>query len=255
MAGLLISIVQKDTSLWACRPRMRRIGIGTTQDTVNEIAAIAITQRVVENETYPERRDALAQEWSALFARLLPKTHLLLVPNTLLAIDVWCAHFQFDALVLSNGNDWGQAPERDRTENELVAYCRSQRIPVLGVCRGMHVLNKVLGGAICELSVDERRCHIAQKHSVRLEPDAFRELRDTSTVMVNSYHGQGVRPEDLAGELQACAQADDGIVEGLYHPSETLLGIQWHPERDSPSADFDSALILQFLTQGAFWTT
>jgi putative glutamine amidotransferase len=225
-----------------------------TKDSVNDITTIAITQRVVENDPYPERRDALAQDWTALVARLLPGTQLLVVPNTISAIDAWCAHFAFDALVLSNGNDWGQAPERDRTESELVAYCRSQRVPVLGVCRGMHVLNKLLAGGICELPADQRRRHIAQQHGVRLEHDSFCALRNTSTLTVNSYHAQGVRPEHLASELQAWAHADDGIVEALYHPSEALLGIQWHPERDSPSAEFDRALIRHFLKGGAFWT-
>lgn len=218
------------------------------------IRRIAITQRVVDNQTYQEKRDALAQDWTTYLQQLLPRAIILPVPNRLTDVCQWADWLKFDALILSNGNDWGQAPERDRTETRLVAYCRQHKLPVLGVCRGLQALNKILGGSLAtDLSANPGQSHVAQNHSVDLCATPFKDLADPPSVAVNSFHNQGVLKSGLAQGLRPFALAAGDVVEGFYHQSEAILGLQWHPERADPAKDFSKNLLDTFLTQGAFW--
>ena len=112
------------------------------------IQRIAVTQRVIDNTTYSERRDGLAQDWADWLGEVFPHAALLAVPNRVDGLDAWFDVVDPEALVLTGGNDWGDAPERDATERRLVARARAARIPMLGVCRGMQALNIVFGGSV-----------------------------------------------------------------------------------------------------------
>ncbi|PKL76273.1 MAG: gamma-glutamyl-gamma-aminobutyrate hydrolase, partial [Candidatus Melainabacteria bacterium HGW-Melainabacteria-1] len=104
---------------------------------------IAITQRVAEVAAYSERRDALDQRWYSLLAQagLLP----MLLPNQPdMALEL-VSRLQPAGLLLSGGNTLsvygGDAPERDATERALLSgWALPEQKPVLGVCRGMQLL-------------------------------------------------------------------------------------------------------------------
>ena len=105
---------------------------------------IAITQRVAVIPQYGERRDCLDQAWPRFLAAcgLLP----LAIPN---APDVALSLFKnadVAGLLLTGGNDLvslgGEAPERDATENALMDAAEARGLPVLGVCRGMQVIQQ-----------------------------------------------------------------------------------------------------------------
>ena len=161
---------------------------------------------------------------------------------------------QGDVLVLSNGNDWGDAPERDRTEIALIASFKSNGRPVLGVCRGIQALNAAAGGGIMtDVAAVSGNCHVARDHSVTLCDERFAELAGGKTLTVNSFHGEGVAGNSLAPGFRAFALAEGDIVEGMLHETHAMLGIQWHPERVSPSAAFDEKLIRALFDTGAFW--
>jgi N5-(cytidine 5'-diphosphoramidyl)-L-glutamine hydrolase len=214
---------------------------------------VAITQRVIEHGAYPERRDALAHDWSRWFRRLLPGAALIPVPNDPDALGTLFSSVPFDAAVLSGGNDWGEAPERDETERRLVEACRQTRVPVLGVCRGLQVMNVLLGGTISTaVSGRTGTSHAGTVHEVTIAGAAFTRLSPDAALTVNSFHGHGVTPADLAAEARVFATGG-GCVEGLYHSSEPLLAIQWHPERPNPGAVFDTTLLRCFFDRGAFW--
>jgi len=219
------------------------------------IKRIAVTQRVVDNNTYPERRDALAQDWTAWLSRVLPQAAALAVPNRSDGLDTWFDAASPNAVVMTGGNDWGDAPERDETERRLVDRARSAGLPILGVCRGMQALNIILGGSVVsDLPAITGQEHVAQDHTVKLNGAPFASFADGNEIKVNSYHDQGVAIPGIAERLVVFAEAADGIVEGFYHPDEPIIAVQWHPERQSPSADFDAALAAALFERSAFWT-
>lgn len=218
------------------------------------VARIAITQRVIENQHYPERRDALSHDWLQFIARVMPDAALLPVPNLPQGITAWFHTVKPEAIILSNGNDWQQSPERDDTEKQLLALARQQGLPVLGVCRGLHVINVLLGGRL-EPDIAEITGinHIAREHGVKLITPAFKIQAAADRLTVNSYHAQGVLQQGLAPDLTTFALSDDGIIEGLHHKHEAILAIQWHPERAGSTNKFDASIVSRLLTQGAFW--
>jgi len=132
---------------------------------------------------------------------------------------------------------------RDRVEIQLAEWARSEGKPLLGVCRGMQILNVAAGGSLYQdcteffegsLKHDYfpnagfERDYLA--HTVQLAPGTrLHELFGADEVQVNSMHHQGVR--HIPPGLVASATSPDGLVEGLELPGEAFyLGVQWHPE-------------------------
>lgn len=206
---------------------------------------LAISQRVDEIPDYGERRDALDQRWYALASEL--QATPIPMPN----IDEenalrYLSIIKPDAVILSGGNtllaqarDAGDvAPERDSFETFVLQWALSNKVPLLGVCRGMQFINHFFGGSSCQLTK-----HVGTRHSISfcgsLSGDATRD--------VNSYHGWGIRPEHLGEQLDVLAHADDGTVEAFEHTMHGVAGIMWHPEREQPFAKVDIALIGQLL--------
>ena len=178
---------------------------------------VAVTQRVVVVPQYGERRDALDQRWTSFLAAcgylILP------VPNDGDAARALVAGTRACGLLLTGGNDLcalgGDAPERDATERSLLEWSLERGLPVLGVCRGMQVVQDYW-------HVPLRRVagHVAPVQTITV--NGHREH-------VNSYHGVGTT--DTVQELDVWATADDGVVEAVRHRSEPVVGVMWHPER------------------------
>ena len=105
---------------------------------------IALSMRVTEAPDYKEPRDALSHDLSALFDAwgMLPVP----VPNTLSEPATFLDELSPDLLVLTGGDDLGGTSERDETEKRLFAGALERNLPVLGICRGMHLINDHFGG-------------------------------------------------------------------------------------------------------------
>ncbi len=129
-------------------------------------------------------------------------------------------------------------PERTRFEWDLLEAALAARLPVLGVCGGMQLLNVVRGGTLYQdLAADAGvRGHEqpppkdAPSHEVAVVPGTQLEvLVGPGPLMVNSTHHQAVR-EPGAGVLVS-GRAPDGVVEALELPDLPFaVGVQWHPE-------------------------
>jgi putative glutamine amidotransferase len=190
--------------------------------------AVAITQRVSVVTAYGERRDCLDQAWTKFLAAcgLLP----VLLPNVTETALALCEVTGVAGLVLTGGNDLaslgGDAPERDAVENALLDWAERRRLPVLGVCRGMQVIQQ-------RFAIPLRRVegHVAKCQVIRI---------DGEPKEVNSYHRFAAL--DSRPPLEVWAVAEDGVVEAIRHSAEPLTGIMWHPERSAPFSPADVAL-------------
>ena len=189
---------------------------------------LAITQRVEIFPDYHERRDALDQKWT-LFLKKAGFTPLPL-PNHLDAAISLAKGLDISGIVLTGGNDLGvlggDAPERDELERALLALAVDSRIPVLGVCRGMQVIQEYFGGQLVRVEG-----HVAAEQEITIDG----ELR-----IVNSYHNWGSL--ESPDTLIPFAIADDGVIKGIRHQSLPMLGMMWHPERAEPLCEHDISL-------------
>ncbi len=133
--------------------------------------AVAITQRVSVVPAYGERRDCLDQAWTRFLAAcgLLP----VLLPNVTEVALALCERAGNGGLVLTGGNDLaalgGDAPERDAVENALLDLAERRRLPVLGVCRGMQMIQQ-------RFAIPLRRVegHVAQRQVIRIDGERKR---------------------------------------------------------------------------------
>ena len=192
---------------------------------------VAITQRVSVVHAYGERRDCLDQAWTKFLAAcgLLPVP----LPNVTETALALCEGTGVAGLILTGGNDLavlgGDAPERDTVEEALLDWAERRRLPVLGVCRGMQVIQQRFG-------VPLRRVegHVAQRQVIRIHGEPKE---------VNSYHRFAAF--DSEPPLEVWAVADDGVVKAIRHSAQPVTGIMWHPERLTPFLPADVALFRQ----------
>lgn len=187
---------------------------------------VAISQRV---DFYPDRseeRDALDSRLSVWVAAagFIPVS----VPNSLLGmkmnvLESWMDAVGPQAIILSGGNDIGQVPQRDSTEKFLLNCALSSQMPVLGLCRGMQMLNTYGGGTL--KSVEG---HVGTRHHLD---------GDFNGRIVNSFHGYSI--DSLSDSYFVTARSEDGEIEAIRHRDLPWEGWMWHPERE---ADFLSAI-------------
>lgn len=138
---------------------------------------------------------------------------------------------------------------RDDAELPMARWAVVEGMPVLGICRGLQVLNVALGGTLWQdipsqiaselhhnLSYErEDWTHLA--HEMRITPDSrLRRLLGVDTMTINSLHHQSVR--EIATGLRAVAWAPDGVIEALEGTGEQfVVGVQCHPEALQASTD------------------
>ncbi|MGW2636843.1 gamma-glutamyl-gamma-aminobutyrate hydrolase family protein [Streptomyces sp. NPDC001348] len=122
------------------------------------------------------------------------------------------------------------APERDAWELALIDAALDARVPLLGICRGMQLLNVALGGTLVQhLDGHAEAVGVFGGHPVKPVPGTLYGEVVPEETTVPTYHHQAV---DRLGEgLVPSAHAADGTVEALELPSaDWVLGVQWHPE-------------------------
>ncbi|NQY42138.1 MAG: type 1 glutamine amidotransferase [Legionellales bacterium] len=207
---------------------------------------IGITLRVEEKVSYKERRDCIDQRWYGLIDKLNGFPVLLANINPSM-IELLFKEINLDAIILTGGNSIASlaedekdiAPERDSFEVALLTYAIKHDIPVVGICRGMQLINTYFGGSLTRIV----RGHINTRHAVNVTP----EFSDLVSNVVNSYHGWGISSQDLGKRLEVFSHDDDGYIEGFYHRHHKVAGIMWHPEREEPVNDYDCKLLKKFL--------
>ncbi|MEV4441607.1 gamma-glutamyl-gamma-aminobutyrate hydrolase family protein [Streptomyces sp. NPDC049577] len=157
---------------------------------------------------------------------------------------------RLDALVLAGGEDLGPAlygasphprtgaavPERDAWEMSLLSAALERGLPVLGICRGMQLMNVHAGGTLTQHLPDEvgHEAHnpvvgAFTDHLVTPVPGTRTAALLPEAIDVATHHHQSVAR--LGEGLIATAHAEDGTIEALERPGDAfVVGVQWHPE-------------------------
>ena len=159
-----------------------------------------------------------------------------------------------DGLILSGGGDiysplFGEELhpsvesfdlERDLYEIALVTQAVNSQKPVLGICRGMQLINVAFGGTLIQdipSQIPESNVNHNQEeareiftHSVNITQESrLHQIAQSEQIMVNSFHHQAIK--DLAPGFEVVAKAEDGIIEAIESTEEKIIaGVQWHPE-------------------------
>jgi putative glutamine amidotransferase len=163
---------------------------------------------------------------------------------------------QCDGLLLSGGHDLSQtspgrpraltsfnvSPRRDKQEVQLLKWALRDNKPVLGICRGMQLINMALGGDLhqdIDADLPEARNHQAGihnksfhhlAHQLDIKPESqLAKILKTGRVSANTLHHQAV--SRLGDGLVATAYAEDGVIEAIELPAKKfVVGVQSHPE-------------------------
>src|SRR4051812_38291850 len=152
---------------------------------------------------------------------------------------------RLDGLVIAGGPDveparYGAEPHprtgpparaRDAWELALIEAALAARVPLLGICRGMQLLNVALGGTLVQhLDGHAETVGVFGEHPVRAVPGTRYAAAVPEETSVPTYHHQAV--DRLGTGLVPSAHAVDGTVEAVELPSADgwVLGVQWHPE-------------------------
>jgi len=161
-----------------------------------------------------------------------------------------------DGLILAGGSDidpgsYGAQPhpetrrtrpERDRFEIALGTRALEHDMPVLGICRGMQMLNVIQGGTLTQHVRDVVHNDLHRHtpgayadHGVRLEPGSLAaRVVGAASTEVKSAHHQGV--DELGEGVVASGYSEDGLVEAIELPdTDFAVGVLWHPEEDERS--------------------
>ena len=181
----------------------------------------------------------------------------------------------FDGFVFTGGPDvspWvygeekldicGECTEmRDKMEQILLPLVLDADKSVLGICRGIQILNAVLGGSLYQDHSSQHPSGVNHRmaapydrveHMVNvLEGSPFRTILGTDRIGVNSCHHQAIK--ELAKDLRPMAVADDGLIEAVYMPDKRyVMAVQWHPEF-SYKVDMNSKKIFKSFVDSMEW--
>lgn len=155
---------------------------------------------------------------------------------------------RLDGLVLCGGEDLDPANLRDQVETTLLRRALADDLPVLATCRGMQLLNAVLGGSLhqdigAEISgtLDHNNSRHAQDiahiaNQIQIIPDSLLGRTLGTSIGINEYHHQAVK--DLGTGLKVTAKTADGVIEGIEWPAKKFcVGVQCHPESLAPKSE------------------
>lgn len=150
-------------------------------------------------------------------------------------------------------------PEVDRHDYELIEYAIAQFKPIFGICRGMQMVNVVLGGTLYQdlsyiigqvhshmQSIDRSFIH----HEIQIREDSvLNKILEVDRLKVNSFHHQAIK--DLAPGLRCIAKSSDDIIEAVEGDFIPFIGVQFHPEdlSNNPSGQYMDRLFGYFISK------
>mgnify|MGYP001400561763 FL=1 len=199
---------------------------------------IAISQRVEKIVKYNEFRDQVDNRLNffVIKAGYLPVP----IPNFIgcdklkhSSLLIWLKKINPAGIILSGGDDFGVYKSRDKNEIKMIKWSLAKKIPVLGICRGMQMINKYFGGTKVKI-----KNHAGTRHKIQGKYCKFRKT-------VNSFHNWGFKLKNIAEKLKTNTLAEDKTIESIQHKKFKIYGIMWHPEREKVFKKDDLLLMNQ----------
>ena len=196
---------------------------------MKKLLKVGITLRVENITKYNEKRDAISQDWIRFcnYFKMIP----VLIPNNLESIKKFLEMSNLDILIFSGGDNVGDDPGRDKTEKTMLKFALENKIPSLGICRGMQFFNIFFGGDIRHSST---KSHVKTRHRVEFSDKKIEKLLSKNHTIVNSFHQNFIEEENLGTNLKPFGIVkDNNTIEAFYHKKYPIIGVMWHPEREA----------------------
>lgn len=207
---------------------------------------IGISLRIVHAPNYDEKRDAISHDW----AQFLEKLDLIpvLIPNNIGNVSEFLDTIGIDGLILSGGDNIGDYPQRDSIEKSILEFGIKKKLPTIGICRGMQMINKFFGGRIITTS---NKKHVNKSHSVNIVNSSSHKILEFESIIVNSFHNNVIDSNILGRELEPFAISSDNYIEGFFHKSLPIIGVMWHPERSQD--EINHTILRKVFQDISFW--
>lgn len=133
--------------------------------------------------------------------------------------------------------------DNDLFEMELVRLARDHNKPIIGICRGLQVINVAFGGTLYQDIATQYKneiCHRQSRentdepmHKVYLKEDSYiSRILGKSIIDVNTLHHQSIK--EMGEGLNNVGEAADGVIEAIESDDGMIVGVQWHPEMLAP---------------------
>ncbi len=140
-----------------------------------------------------------------------------LIPNDLRYFNT-IKKKKIHGFILSGGNDTNLKKTRTILENKILYFSKKKKIPVLGICHGMQIMNKFEGGNLKKVEN-----HVNIRHKLKNNVDGYPNE-------VNSFHNYSI--SKLGKNFEILSKSYDGEIKAISHKHYKWLGWMWHPERE-----------------------
>jgi putative glutamine amidotransferase len=203
---------------------------------------IAITQRLIENNSYYEIREALDINYCKFVQAcgFLP-----IVLSYEVDFKKYFDEIKIDGVMLTGGNDLNSinpndlSKKRDDFEKEILEYCISEDIPILGICRGMQLIAEYFGSHLIKV---ENEVNTRSKLLVNETSKYVKELKEIKEI--NSFHNFAI--ENLSNDFIVSAKNNVNIIKAIEHKNKKIFAQMWHSEREKKFKNEEISLIRNF---------
>ena len=150
---------------------------------------------------------------------------------------------EINLLIIPGGNNVSNTLNTSKIRNSieinLIKICFKKKIPILGICRGAQLLNKSFGGKIKKV-----KKHMRTRHNIFFKN---KEIIKKNFLNVNSFHGDGIKKNDLAKKFNMLANDKDKNIEMFISKDKKIIGTMWHPEREKSTQLLDN--LIQYINK------
>jgi len=209
------------------------------------VRKIGITQRLVENQSYEEVREALDLNYCKL---IYESGFLPIIFSYEIDLEQYFSLIEIDGVLLTGGNDLSVcnpnklSTKRDIYEKKLIDYCEKNLIPVFGICRGMQILADYFGSKFKKLNN-----HVNTRHKLDVNSSSNFEKQLKKINDVNSFHDYGI--DQISDNLIVSAKNQEGVIKAIEHKNLYFFGQMWHPERERPFDKFQKIVMSDFFNE------